>query len=215
MVRTVKVLNALVVFLTEQTVDAFLVLEVDVAQNRITLDNFIQDVEVQRKLVDGLDLLHQLMADGAPDTEVVVQASQTLRAEGVSAMDENARYLLADVEFVAAKVAEVKATGGVVSLNDLRHGLLALFSFLPVADNFRFLAPLFQFNHLQYYRYNYTYLFPGPVVLVAEAGRALIGNLCLRAGFSNLSVVSSGLLDLDGWTVFLGVLLFDGRHFQI
>ena len=107
MVRAVEVLDALIVFLAEQAVDAFLVFEVDIAQNRVTLDDLVQDVEVQRKLVDGLDLLNQLLADGAPDAEVMVQVCQTLRAEGVSAMDENARYLLADVEFVAAKVAEV------------------------------------------------------------------------------------------------------------
>ena len=59
MVRAVKVLDALIVFLAEQTIDAFLVFKVDIAQNRVTLDDLIQDVEVERKLVDRFDLLNQ------------------------------------------------------------------------------------------------------------------------------------------------------------
>lgn len=52
-------LDALIVFLAEQTIDAFLVFKVDIAQNRVTLDDLIQDVEVERKLVDRFDLLNQ------------------------------------------------------------------------------------------------------------------------------------------------------------
>lgn len=57
-------------------------------------------------------------------------------------MDENARYLLADVEFFAAKVAEVQAASCIVALDDLRHRVLALLSSLLVADYFGFGAPL-------------------------------------------------------------------------
>jgi hypothetical protein len=87
MIRTVKMLNTLIMFFTEQAVDAFFVFEVDVAQYWISLDYLIQYVEVQRQLIDRFNLLDKFAADRAPDSEIVVQLSQTLRAEGVSAMD--------------------------------------------------------------------------------------------------------------------------------
>ena len=45
-IRTVEMLDALIVFFTEQAINALLVFEIDIAQNWITLDNFVKDVEV-------------------------------------------------------------------------------------------------------------------------------------------------------------------------
>jgi hypothetical protein len=72
-VRAVKVLNALFVFLTEQAVDALFVFKVDVSQDTVSLHDFIQNVEVQRQLVNTLYLLHQFATNRASYAVVVVQ----------------------------------------------------------------------------------------------------------------------------------------------
>lgn len=116
-VGAVKVLHALVVLVAQQAVDALLVFEVDVPQNAVPLNNFIEDVEIQRQFVHAFDLLHQLATYRAPNSEVVVQPVQALSAKGVPAVNQDARDFLAHVELFCAVVAEVETTALVVGLN--------------------------------------------------------------------------------------------------
>lgn len=55
-----------------------------------------------------------------------MQHAQAFSAERVAAMYEYARDLLADREFIATIIAEVQASGAVVSLDHVLHGRLAL-----------------------------------------------------------------------------------------
>ena len=120
-VRAVEVLHSLVVFLAEEAIDAFFVLEIDISQDRISFDDFVKNVEVQRQLVDGFNILNQLTADGAPDPEIVVQVTEALSAESVTAVDKDTRYLFAYGELITAIVAKVETTSLVVALNDTSH----------------------------------------------------------------------------------------------
>ena len=86
MIWAIEMLNTLVVFLTEQALDAVLIFEIQVSQDTISLNNFVKYVEIQWQLVHALNLLDQLAANGAPDPKVVVQHLETLSAKRVSAM---------------------------------------------------------------------------------------------------------------------------------
>ena len=136
MVRTVKVLDSLIMLVAEQALDAVLVLEVQVPQDGVALHNFIQNVEVQGKLVDALNLLDELAANRTAHPEVMVEYLKALRAEGVPAVDEDARNSLANIELLATIVAIVEAARPVIPLYyDLRL-LVVLPSLL-----FRLLSP--------------------------------------------------------------------------
>ena len=52
----------------------------------------------------------------------MVQLAQALSAEGVTAVDQDTRYLLAYSEFFTAVIAKVQTTRLVVTLNDIGHG---------------------------------------------------------------------------------------------
>jgi len=131
-VGTVEMLHALVMTLAKQTVNAILVLEVDVSQDAVSLDDFVEDIEVQRQLVHTLDLLHQFSADGASHSVVVVQALKALSAEGMSAVNEDARYSLTHVELFSAIVAKVETSCLVISL-DLLDIVVVILLFLEHA----------------------------------------------------------------------------------
>ena len=73
MVRAVEVLHPLVVFVTEQTLYTIFIFKVDVPQDVVSLNNLVKNVEVQGQLVDTLNLLYQLTADGATNPVLVMQ----------------------------------------------------------------------------------------------------------------------------------------------
>lgn len=106
-VGAVEVLDTLVMSFAQQALDAFFVFEIDVSQDTIAFHNLIQDIEVQWKLVHAFDLLHQFSADGAPHSEVMVQALQALSAEGVSTVNEYPWDSLSNIELFCAIVAKV------------------------------------------------------------------------------------------------------------
>ena len=91
----------------QQTVDALLVLKIDVSQDTVSFHDFVEDVKIQGQFIYALDLLHEFAANGTPHPKVVVESGKTLGTEGMPAVDEYARYLLTHIEFVAAEVAEV------------------------------------------------------------------------------------------------------------
>ena len=129
-VRAVEVLHSGIVFFAQQTVNALLVLEVDVAQNAVAFHDLVQNVKVKGKLVDAFNLLHQLATDWAAHSEVVVQAVQTLRAERVAAVDQDTWNALAHVELFSAIVAEIEAPALVVALDELLRCIFAFLLFL-------------------------------------------------------------------------------------
>lgn len=129
-VRAVEMLDSLVVLVAEQALDAVLVLKVQVAKDWVTLDDLVEDVEVQGKLVDALDLLDELSTDRAAHSEVVVQHLEALCTKGVATVDEDARNSLAHVELVTTIVAIVQAPSSIISLYNDLWPLLVLSSLL-------------------------------------------------------------------------------------
>lgn len=101
---------------TQEAVDTLLVLKIDVAQNAIPFDDFIKNVEIERQLVDRLDLLDELPANRTANSKVMVESEKTLRAKSVATMDEYPRNSLSYIKFVTAEVAEVETPALVVSL---------------------------------------------------------------------------------------------------
>jgi hypothetical protein len=79
-------LHSLIVHYAEQALKAFFTFEVDFSKSRISLNYFVKDIEVERKLVNGLNLLHQLTANRATDSKILVKLREALCAESVTTM---------------------------------------------------------------------------------------------------------------------------------
>jgi len=124
-VGTVEVLDALVMLVAKQAVDALLVLKVDVSQDTVPLHDLVEDIEVKGQFVNAFDLLDQLAADGAPDSKVVVQLREALCAKGVAAVDHYPGDSFTHVELFCTIVAEVESAHLVVGLDQLDGVLLA------------------------------------------------------------------------------------------
>jgi len=140
-VGAVKVLDALVVSLAQQAVNAVFVLEVDVPQDVVSFHDFVKDIEVQRQLVHAFNLLHQFSADGTSYSVVVVQALEALSAEGVSAVNQYPGYSFAHVELFSAIVTIVEASCFVVGLG-LLHVVVVVLLFLQNIS--RILSPFLE-----------------------------------------------------------------------
>ena len=107
-IRAVEVLDALGVLLAQLLSEGVLVLlsagatgllkvEVGLRENRVLLYDLIEDVDVKGEALRTLQLLHQLAADGAPHTVVVVQVLDTGGAQGVPAVHQDAGNTLSHV----------------------------------------------------------------------------------------------------------------------
>ena len=80
-------LHSLVMLVAQQTFNTFILIKVNITQNVVPLHDFIKNVKVKRQFIDTLHLLHQLSADWASDSEVVMKDSQTLSAKSMSAVN--------------------------------------------------------------------------------------------------------------------------------
>jgi len=72
------------------------------------LHHLIEYIYVEGQPFHGVQVLEELAADGAADPGTVVELGETLRAECVAAVDEDAGDALAHVVLEAAEVAEVE-----------------------------------------------------------------------------------------------------------
>ena len=73
-------------------------------------------------------MFHELAADGAPNSIDIVQGCQTLGAKSMPTMDENSRDLFTNIEGITTKVAKIKSSSLVISLNfKIRLALLLEF----------------------------------------------------------------------------------------
>ena len=118
MVRAVEVLDTFRMYLAELLRKALFVLilkvETCARQDRVFLDNFVQDVNVQRKALGAFQPLDQLAADGASHSVLVVQLLDAVRAQSMAAVDQYARDALTHVVLECAELADVEAAGLVV-----------------------------------------------------------------------------------------------------
>ena len=74
MIRAVKMLDPLIMLLTEQGLRLeVLIFKIDISQDVISLHDLIEDIEVQWQLIDTLNLLDKLPANWAAHSEVMVQ----------------------------------------------------------------------------------------------------------------------------------------------
>ena len=73
MVGAIEMLNPLIVFFTEEAFDAIFIFEIYISQDMVSLHYFIKDVEIQRKFVHAFNLLDELSANWASNSEVMVQ----------------------------------------------------------------------------------------------------------------------------------------------
>jgi hypothetical protein len=120
MIRAVKMLDPLIMLLTEQGLRLeVLIFKIDISQNVVTFDYFIQNVEVERQLIHGLDLLHKFPTDGASNPKVIVENGEALGAKSVSAVNQDSWYPFANVEFVSAEVTKIKTTRFVICLKEI------------------------------------------------------------------------------------------------
>lgn len=64
-------------------------------------------------------MFNQFSTDWASNSEVMMKNRQTLGAESVSTMNEDSGNLFTNIEFFAAIVAKIKASGLVISLKQI------------------------------------------------------------------------------------------------
>ena len=106
--------------------------KVDSREERVLRDYLIQDVEVERQLVNGLDILEQFTADGASNAAIAEEVAEAFGAVSMAAANDDARDTLTNIKLEPAKGAPVKAAHIVVrpnlgALPRLRHNLLLRF----------------------------------------------------------------------------------------
>ena len=141
----------------QQALNTFILIKVNITQNVVPLHDFIKNVKVKRQFIDTLHLLHQLSADWASDSEVVMKDSQTLSAKSMSAVNYNSRYLFANIELVSAVIAKVQPSRFVVSFQEwclsrilfVFHHLAFVFSLLLQSLILTLIESSFSFSLLQ------------------------------------------------------------------
>lgn len=134
-------LDALVVSLAKQAINAVFVFEVNVPQDAVSFNDFVEDVEVQRQLINALDLFHQFATNRASHSVVVMQALEAFCAERVSAVNQYPGYSFAHVELFSAIVTKIEASRFVVCL-DLLDIVVVVLLFLQNVS--RVLSPLLE-----------------------------------------------------------------------
>jgi len=123
MVRTVEVLDAFRMNLAElfgQTILIFIFkVKARPVQNRVLLDNFVQDVDVKRESLCAFELLDKFAADGASYAILMVQLLDAARAEGVAAVDKYARDAFSHVVLECAELANIQSTRLIVQIHQI------------------------------------------------------------------------------------------------
>ena len=113
MIRAVEVLDALWVNFAELVGEAIFILILKVEarrrQNRVLFHNFVQNVDVQRQALCAFEVLDKLAADRASDAVLMVQLLNAVRAEGVPAVDQDARDALSNIVLETAELANIQA----------------------------------------------------------------------------------------------------------
>jgi hypothetical protein len=120
-------LHSLIMLVTKKTLYTILILKVYVPQDIVSLHNFIKDVEIERELIDALNLLYKLSTDWAANSKVVVKYREAFSAESVSTVYENSWNLLSNIELFTAIVAKIKSPSLIVSLKQILGPPLILF----------------------------------------------------------------------------------------
>ena len=121
-IRAVEVLDSLGMLLAQLLGEGVLVLvspgapglfevEVGLRENRVLLDDLIEDVDVEGEALRTLELLDEFAADGAPHPVVMVQVLNARGAKGVPAVHQDAGDTLSHVVAQPAELADVQASG--------------------------------------------------------------------------------------------------------
>ena len=121
-IRAVEVLDSLRVLLAQLLGEGVLVLvspgapslfevEVGLRENRVLLDDLVEDVDVEGEALRTLELLDEFAADGAPHAVVMVQVLNARGAQGVPTVHQDAGDALSHVVAQPAELADVQATG--------------------------------------------------------------------------------------------------------
>lgn len=120
-------LHSLVMLVAQQTLYTILIFKIDISQDVVTLHNLVKDIEVQRQLINALNLFNKLPTYWAADSKVMVEHREALSAESVSTVDKNPRNFLPDIELFTAIVAKIKPSCFIVSLEQvLRFQIILL-----------------------------------------------------------------------------------------
>ena len=118
MVRAVEVLDTFGMHLAELLRKTLLILVLEVKacarQDRVLLNDLVQNVNVQGQALRALQLLDQFAADGASHSVLVMQLLDAVRAQSMAAVDQYARDALTHVVLECAELADVEAAGLVV-----------------------------------------------------------------------------------------------------
>ena len=136
MVRAVEMLHSLWVFLAQLLCQGLLVLvgastaglleiEVRLGQYRVLLDYLVEDVDIERKALCTLKLLHEFAADRASHSVVMVEVLDAGGTEGMPTVDQDARDALSHIVAEPAELADVQASGRVVKVQNRLSLLLA------------------------------------------------------------------------------------------
>ena len=93
--------------LLQSLVVVIIKIKVCLAKNRVLLNDFVEDVDVERQSLCALQLLNELAADGTAHTVLVMQLRYAVCAERVPTMHQDARDTLAHVVLEPTELAYV------------------------------------------------------------------------------------------------------------
>ena len=122
-------LHPLIVLVAEEAFNAVFIFEIQISEDAVPLDDLIEDIEVQRQLINALHLLNKLSANRASHPEIMVENLEALCAKSVATVNKDAWNSFANVEVLSAVIAEVKPTSPIVALYNNCRLLLLLHSF--------------------------------------------------------------------------------------
>ena len=122
-IRAIEMLDTLRVLLAQFLRQTFLVFILEVKagarKNRVLLDDLVQNVDVEGKALSTLKLLDELAADGAPNSVLVVQLLDAVRAQSVAAVDQNTGDSFTDVVLQSAELTDIQAARLVVQIHQV------------------------------------------------------------------------------------------------
>ena len=127
MIRAIKMLHTVRVNFAELIYHKgfvlFFKIEITIPQLIVLFNDFVQYVYIEGKSLCTVKLFNQFPADWAPHTILIMKFGNTVGAEGVPTVNQDAWNALTYVVLVAAELADVKPSRFVIQLNNIHFFL--------------------------------------------------------------------------------------------
>ena len=93
-------------------------IEVAIAKLGVFFDNFVKNVDVERKSLGAFELLDKFATDWASNTIFVMELGDAIGTKRVPTVNQNPRNSLPNIIFKTTKLTNIESSGLVVKLHD-------------------------------------------------------------------------------------------------